>query len=70
MNDDLDRLLTTGTKGSMNNEHDRLLAACERLLAAVAPDYAGDIPDALVTLADIIRDTGVPVFLRDALENK
>lgn len=54
----------------MNDDLNRLLTACERLLAAVAPDYAGDIPDALVTLADIIRDTGVPVFLRDALENK
>lgn len=54
----------------MNDEHDRLLTACERLLSAVAPDYVGDIPDALDTLADIIRDTGVPVFLRDALETK
>ena len=46
----------------MNDEHERLLTACEHLLSAVAPDFTGDIPTALVTLADIIHATGVPVF--------
>ena len=57
----------------MTTEHKRLASACEALFEALSPDFAGDMPDALLRMAEAINKAGMDIdawYLRAAAEDQ